>query len=340
MNFMDILVTGATGFVGRAILEELVPDKNNNWKIYSLGNRQNINTQELPNFSRVDITEPEGFLSVEHLKKLDVIIHSAGLAHQFHNPKNGEFLKVNVEGTRNILNFAAGKSVRHFILISSVAVYGYKNNHAADGNLKKIAEDEPCSPKGEYAISRLKAEELAVKICRENDIALTILRLATVVGEGDRGNVSRLIKAIDKKRFVMIGKGENYKTLIYKKDAARACRVIMEKRNLSEKEAEVFNVAAEPVKIKFIINKISEALIKKPPKFFLPFKLIHTPLKFFSVLFPSEKIKSLYETVSKWTSNEIFSNEKIEQKYSFKPETAFSEAIGREVNFYIRKQKC
>jgi nucleoside-diphosphate-sugar epimerase len=206
--------------------------------------------------------------------------------------------------------------------------------------LKKIAENEPCFPKGEYAISKLKAEELAVKICREKDIRLTILRLATVIGEGDRGNVLRLIKAIDKKRFLMIGKGENYKTLIYKKDAARACRFILEKRNLSEKEAEILNVAAEPVQMKFIIEKISEALVKKQPKFFLPMKLIQTPLKFFSVLFPSGKIKSLSETLSKWASNEMFSNKKIEQKYSFKPETAISEAIGREVNFYIRKQKC
>lgn len=340
MNFMNILVTGATGFVGRAIIEELASDKNNNWRIYSFGGRQNNDTQELPNFSRVDITDPEGFLSAEHLKKPDVIIHSAGLAHQFQNPENGEFLKVNVEGTRNILNFAAGKSVRHFILMSSVAVYGYKNDDAANGNLKKIAENESCFPKSEYAISKLKAEELAVKICRESDIALTILRLATVIGEGDRGNVSRLIKAIDKKRFLMIGRGENYKTLIYKKDVARACRVILEKRNISEKEAEILNVAAEPVQMKFIIEKISEALIKKQPKFFLPFKLIQTPLKFFSVLFPSGKVKSLSETISKWASNEIFSNEKIKQKYSFKPETAISEAIGREVNFYIRKQKC
>ena len=347
MNFMDILVTGATGFVGRAIIEELVSNQNKNWKIYSLGNTQNINTQELPNFSRGDITDSEAFSSAEHLsKKLDVIIHAAGLAHQFQNPESGEFLKVNVEGTRNVLDFAVRKSVKHFILISSVSVYGFKNKNAAKENLKKIDENEPCFPKGDYAISKLKAEELAVKICLENNIALTILRLATVIGEGDQGNVSRLIKWINQKRFLkrfrMIGKGENYKTLIYKKDAARACRVILEKRDLSEKEVEIFNVAAEPIQTKFIVKKILEALIKKQPKFFLPFGLIHTPLKFFSVLFPSGKIKflikSLYETLSKWTSNEIFSNEKIEQKYSFKPETSISEAIEREVNFYIKNQ--
>ena len=115
-------------------------------------------------------------------------------------------MKVNVEGNETP-QFCRRQINQTFYLISSVAVYGYKNNDAADGNMKKITEDEACFPKGEYAISRLKAEELAVKICRENDIALTILRLATVIGEGDRGNVSRLIEAIDKKRFVMIGKG-------------------------------------------------------------------------------------------------------------------------------------
>ena len=337
---MEILVTGATGFVGRAIIEELISRKNNNWKIYSFGNRQNTDIQELPNFSRVDITDSDSFLNEKHIKKLDVIIHSAGLAHQFQKAKNGEFLRVNVEGTRNILDFAAKKSITHFILISSVSVYGYQNKSAADGNLKKIDETEPCLPKGEYAISKLKAEEIAIKFCLENDIALTILRLATVIGEEDRGNVSRLIKAIEQKRFLMIGKGENYKTLIYKKDAARACRVLLEKREVSEKEVEMLNVAAEPVQMKYITENIYKSLNKKPSKIFLPFKLIQRSVKLFSVLFPSGKIKPFLETLNKWTSNEIFSSGKIEQKYLFKPETTISEAIEREVNFYIKEQKC
>lgn len=334
---MDILVTGATGFVGRAIVEELSASKFNNRKIYSFGRRESVKSVKLPNFSAVDITKPETFSSVENLSKIDVIIHSAGLAHQFQNPVGGKFLQVNVEGTKNILDFAGRKSVGHFILISSVAVYGNENENE---NIKrKIDEAEPCNPKSEYALSKLKAEETAVKFCRENNIALTILRLATVIGEDDRGNVARLIEAIDKKRFLMIGTGENYKTLIYKRDAAKACRIILEKKDVSNKASEIFNIAGEPVQMRYIVEKISESLTKKSPKFFIPLKLIYPPLNFFAKVFPSERLKSLKETLKKWTTNEIFSNEKIKQKYFFAPETSISEAIEREVICY-KKQRC
>ncbi len=330
---MDILVTGATGFVGRAIVEELSAGKFNNQKIYSFGRREPVKPVKLPNFSAVDITNPETFLSVESLNNIDVIIHSAGLAHQFQNLVRGKFLQVNVEGTKNILDFAKRTSVKHFILISSVSVYGYENVK------RKIDEAEPCYPKGEYALSKLKAEETAVKFCRENNIALSILRLATVIGEDDRGNVSRLIEAIDKRRFLMIGTGENYKTLIYKRDVAKACRIILEKKDVTNKAVEIFNIAGEPIRMRYIVEKISESLTKKSPKFFIPLKLIYPPLNLFAKVFPSERLKSLTETLKKWTTDEIFSNEKIKQKYFFAPETSISEAIEREVACY-KNQRC
>lgn len=334
---MKILVTGATGFVGRAIVGELIINKRENWEIHTLG-RQFKTISALPNYLSVDITDSEGFSALENLENPAVVIHSAGLAHQFQNSEKKNFLQVNVEGTKNILEFAARKSVGHFILISSVSVYGFKGQ--GKENLKKIYEEEPCFPKDEYAESKLKAEEEAIRICRESKIALTILRLATVVGEGDRGNVSRLIKAIERKRFIMTGKGANYKTLIYKKDVARACRIILEKKDFLQKEAEIFNLAAKPVQMRYIVETISSALGKKRPRFYLPSIIVKTPLKIISTLIPWKKIKSFTETLDKWTSNEIFAAEKIKQKYSFEPETAGLEAINREAVFYKTNQKC
>ena len=337
---MNILVSGATGFVGRAIVEELILNKSEKLKIYGLGNRQVTKTSSFPDFFKVDLTNSESLFVLENFADLDVIVHSAGLAHQFRNSLKGEFYNVNVKGTKNILEFAVEKSVKHFVLISSVSVYGRENESRAVGDLKKINENEACFPKGEYAVSKLKAEGLAMEICRENNIALTILRLATVVGEGDQGNVGRLIRAIDQKKFVMIGKGENYKTLIYKKDVARACRIVIEKKDLSGREAEIFNVAADPVRMKSVVAIISHRLGKKQTGFFVPLTITRLPIKVVSKLFPLQIVKSLAETLNKWTSNEIYANEKIKQKYSFQPETDITEALGREADFYIKKQKC
>ena len=337
---MNIFVTGATGLVGGAIVEELFLNKPKNWEIYPLGNRQAVNDSKAANFLPVDVTDLRSFAALENLGSLDIVVHAAGLAHQFRNADKKRFLEVNVEGTKNILKFAAEKSIRHFILISSVSVYGLEKGNEALEKIKKTDEKKPCFPKGEYAVSKLMSEKEAIKICREKNIALTILRLATVVGEGDRGNVWRLIKAIDQKRFLMIGKGENYKTLIYKKDVARACRSILEKKDLTEREIEIFNLAAEPVRMRDIVDMIAACLGKKQPVFFVPVGLINQPLNIISKLIRGKKIKSFSETLNKWTSNEMFANEKIRQKYSFETKTAVSEALRREVDFYIKKQKC
>ena len=107
---MNIFVTGATGLVGGAIAEELFLNKPKNWEIYGLGNRRGVNESEACNFLPVDVTDLGSFSALANLGSLDIVVHAAGLAHQFRNADQEKFLEVNVEGTKNILEFAAGKS--------------------------------------------------------------------------------------------------------------------------------------------------------------------------------------------------------------------------------------
>ena len=79
-------------------------------------------------------------------------------------------------------------------------------------------------------------------------MALTILRLATLYGEGDPGNVGRLIRTLDRGRFLWIGDGSNRESLLYKGDAARACMAVAER---PASGINIYNVSA----------------LKKPPIF-------------------------------------------------------------------------
>ena len=63
-------------------------------------------------------------------------------------------------------------------------------------------------------------------------MALTILRLATLYGEGDPGNVGRLMRTLDRGRFLWIGDGSNRKSLLYRGDAANACMAVAERLSL------------------------------------------------------------------------------------------------------------
>ncbi len=337
-NSMKILVTGASGLVGDSIVEKLL---SNGFEVYALGgaNSKTDKFGEVVNFFKADITEYQNLAHIANFKNVDVVIHSAGLAHQIGNRKEKEFWKVNVLGTENVARLAADLRVKHFILISSVAVYGtkpanLKNNNA--GTYKfGITEEAECQPQGFYARSKLESEKAAQNICDDNKIALTILRLTTVIGEGDRGNLARLIKAIDKKRFFWIGAGENFKSLIYKGDAAKACLKILRKTAGTE----IFNVTAEPSTMKEIVSEIENNLGIKTPKFTISSKFLS---KFFSLnkkFLRLKKLNQIEGILGKWISDDVFSGEKFKKIYGFQSETSIKEAIRRQVEHYKKNTK-
>lgn len=327
---MKVIVTGATGFIGREIVSELLE---RNFEVYQLGYSHANEQFSKAEFFKVDITNLEEVRELKKLKEADVVIHSAGLAHQFGEIEREKFQRVNVEGTKNILELAAALKVRHFVLISSTAVYGTERK--IKEAVRIIDENAACRPQTFYAESKLEAERRAWEICEQNNMDLTIFRLAPVIGEANAGNVRRMIEAIDKRRFVWIGEGKNYKSLIYKKDVARACGEILAKKKNGIK---IFNLAAEPVLMRDFVADAAKNLNRRIPKLSISSTLLEKIFDLNEKLFKIKKITKVSETVEKWLSDDVYSAARFEREYNFKPETSVSEALERQIDWY-RKQK-
>jgi len=328
---MNILVTGATGFIGREIVNELIENKH---QVAGLG-RSRISEENIsPNFSfyRGDITDAESLSDLEELQNIEVIIHSAGLAHQFGNTSRKEFESVNIKGTENILKLGVKLKIKHFILIGSTAVYGIASQ---TGDPKQsafnIKEDAPTNPQTLYAESKLNGEKICQRICEENKIDLTIFRLAPVIGEGNVGNIARLIRAIDKNRFIWIGNGNNLKSLIYKRDVARACAVLIGNKR---EGAEIFNLAAQPIQMKDFVNNISTGLNKKIIPIKIPASFLRNLFRLNDRYLKIKKIDKVSETVEKWLSDDVYSADKITKLYQFRPQTTIQEAICKQIQYY------
>lgn len=328
---MRVLVTGASGFVGRAIVTELLGE---NHEVFCLVRQKSENLDELPNVWRGEISDAESLSPLENVKNIDVIIHAAGLAHQFGKTSDDVFGNVNVTGTENIANLAVKLKIKHFVLISSVSVYGDVKNKS---NLTELIDENfSCKPQGIYARSKFEGEKIATEICEKNKIALTILRLATVIGENDRGNTARLIKAIDRKRFIWIGTGKNCKSLIYKIDVALACLKVLDKKTA---QTEIFNITAEPVKMNFIVAEIASVLERKVPKFKISTKVLKTIFNVNSKTVKIGKITNLSATIEKWISEDVFSGGNIAKVYGFRAQTKISEALRRQVADYKKSKE-
>lgn len=335
---MNVIVTGASGFIGAEIVSELLE---NALSVIRVGGKNRELKHRLSSEEfvyKIDITD-EG--DVERLRnkialgdKVDALIHCAGLAHQFKKVGDSRFWQVNVEGTRNIIRMAHHLKVRHIILISSVAVYGRRSSNAAS-EVDTFEEDRACHPVGIYAETKYESEKTALYLCAQYDIALTILRPATVIGEEDAGNFRRLIEAIDKKRFIWIGKGKNQKSLVYKRDVARACVHILKNKTGN---TEIFNVTAEALEMKQIVKQIAAHLKRRIPRFEVSEKLLNNLLNLNTAILRNKRLKQLEQTIEKWLESDVFSGRKLRENYGFEARTPVGEAIGREVDWYLRRK--
>ena len=192
----NVLITGAAGFLGATIVAQAVAS---GLSVSATDRFESAKVSGVP-FTFADILDPNSLSKIfqgEHCG-----CHVAGLAHIFSPDANSgeKFRQINEIGTANVASAVSAAGVGHLILVSSVSVYGPYTMGTYD-------ENTSCNPVGPYALSKYNAELRAIAIAQKSAMALTILRLATLYGEGDPGNVGRLICALDKRHFLWIGNG-------------------------------------------------------------------------------------------------------------------------------------
>lgn len=319
---MNILVTGASGFIGSKLVSVL---KANNFPVLGLARSKPEEILDV-DFLEIDITDTNQFQKINGRGNFDAVIHCAGLAHQFGNIEKESFERVNVEGTKNIAELAVKLNAKQFILISTTAVYGF--------NEREVDETFVCQPETFYAESKLKAETVCREICEQNNVVLTIFRLTSVLGEKGIGNIPRLINAIYKRRFVWIGNGQNKKSLIYVNDVVLACLKILKSK---KKSTEIFNLASDPIEMKKLVSIISDELSRKMPKPSIPVSIPRAIFKLNQKTLKLTVLEKISVTLEKWISNDIYLSDKFKKEYNFKFETRIEEAVRRQCQWFLNK---
>ncbi len=197
-NDDKILIIGGSGFVGTRLLEIL--------KDQSI---ENLDKNPSPYFNSQtiigDITNENEIYIPDNTRK--VILLAA--EHRDDVYPTSLYHKVNVEGTRNVLKKMDESNIKHLVFTSSVAVYGL--------NKKNPNENHPADPFNNYGKSKWEAEQVIKEWYKKNPKgkSVTIIRPTVIFGERNRGNVYNLLKQISSGKFLMVGKGQNKKSMAY-----------------------------------------------------------------------------------------------------------------------------
>jgi len=211
MNVNQILITGASGFIGSALAQTLT--KNG----YSVrGALRHLDSTVSYSFTSFDSLVEVGEIGPDtdwgkSFKDIDVIIHLAGRAHILRETSDNpyeEFHRVNAEGTKRLAYVAAEQSVKRLVYISSIGV---------NGNLTSTApftENDLPSPHNDYALSKWEAEQSLHDISIETGMEVVIVRPPLVYGPRVKANFFRLLQWVDRGMPLPLGTVNNRRSLI------------------------------------------------------------------------------------------------------------------------------
>jgi UDP-glucose 4-epimerase len=145
------------------------------------------------------------------------VVHAASIVHRPGAPAD-EYVRFNVDGTRALLEAARAAGARRFVFISSIKVHGEDIRGVID-------EKTPVSVDAHYAQTKAEAERLVLEA---TDLRPVVLRLCPVFGRGDRGNVRTVIRAVQRRRFVVPGDGSTRKSVVHVSTVAKIVRAIVD----------------------------------------------------------------------------------------------------------------
>ncbi|WP_420962428.1 NAD-dependent epimerase/dehydratase family protein [Brucella sp. IR073] len=206
------------------------------WNVKA-GVRDSLDGQQDDRFHIVpmgDMTAVDDWTPI--LSGSDVVVHLAARAHKTaESAGDGAelFRKVNVEATLNLARGAARARVKRFVFLSSAGVMG-------DFTDRPKRETDAPRPVSQYAVSKLEAETQLRAFCESVDMELVIFRPTLVYGEGNPGNLERLIKLIKLGIPLPFGRAQNRRSLL---GVGHLAEVILKAAELPGLDGEVFLVA-------------------------------------------------------------------------------------------------
>jgi nucleoside-diphosphate-sugar epimerase len=260
-----VVVTGAAGFVGRAVVDRLRAAGREVRPIVR-GDRGGV--EGAIALGPLEQASPEALARV--LDGAEAVVHLAARAHVMGDRGPGAEAAcraANVDATARLALAAVASKVPRFVLASSVKVNGEATLPG-----RPFRPDDPPAPADAYGRSKRDAEVALADACRGSSTTAIVLRLPLVIGPGARGNVARLVDAIEAGRTLPVGAIDNRRSVL---GLANLADAIVAALDALPAPAGVHFVAdAEAVSTPALVRAIAGALGRPVPLAFVPVALL------------------------------------------------------------------
>ncbi len=324
---LRVLMTGCAGYIGRALARSLrergiavVGVDRDPWgaDVAELG-------------ERMDLAEPG---SVQRLATLmqgvDAVFHLAAARVDWGLDYAG-YERDNVEVTRTVVEAAVRAGVTRWVYFGTVGVYG-SSDHALD-------ESAPFDPATDYAATKALAEQMLLARAESEGWAVRVLRPSAVFSEEQPANTNlyRLIEAIRRHRFVLVGDGAEIKTTSYLHNVVDATQWLYE--DLASGGVQAYNYVDEPkLTTREMVDVIREELGRRTPLVRCPLGLVEKPARALDWL--AEKLdRDLPITaarIRKFCTPTNFDSTRIREA-GFVPKYSSYDALHRAVQWHQRR---
>jgi nucleoside-diphosphate-sugar epimerase len=325
---MKILVTGGTGFTGKALVLRLLEMGH---EVVALDYKEGHKTQELrergAEVSIGSVTDKEVVRrAVEGVE----LVHHVAAAFREMNVPDSYYHEVNVGGTRNVLEAAAAAGVRKVVYTSTCGVHGNVDHPPA-------GEDAPIQPADYYQRTKYEAEPVVLDFHRRGAVKTVILRPAAIYGPGDPERFYLIFRRVARGRFPMFGSGRTFYHPLYIDNLIDAYVLAMEE---GKGEGEAYLIADEHyVAIEDLVRRVARALgteVKIPHFPVLPVvvagHVVEKACRPFGIappIFPRR--------VDWYRQNRAFRIDKAKRDLGYRPRVDLDEGLRRTAEWYRRE---
>ncbi|MEM7021880.1 MAG: NAD-dependent epimerase/dehydratase family protein [Pseudomonadota bacterium] len=326
MSAGRVLVTGAGGFVGGALIRRLasegVPVRG---LVRSEAQGKTLAAEGIE-IAKGDLRDQASLR--EAMEDVDVVYNIAALFRQ-EGVERQAFESINVTGVRNALDAAIGAGVTRFVHCSTIGVHGHIANPPG-------TEDTPFAPGDIYQRTKLKGEQIAAQYMAEERLPISIVRPASIYGPGDL-RMLKLFRGIKLRRFPMIGDCEAFFHPVYIDDLVQGMMLC---GTLDQAVGHTFIIAgSEYISLKDLMATVASKVGANPPWIKLPLAPVYwAAAACETVCNPLNLEPPLYRRrVDFFTKSRAFDISKARRKLGYTPAHSIPEGVERTASWYAEQ---